>query len=446
MKNGKWSHFAVRVMFFSTREGLTVCATNIQASERFWRTRDGSLTTFSKNGCTRQGGVMITIHCKYDELISVQELKKKFHPENRNQHPQDQIERLAKILKYQGIRRPVSISNQSGKITTGHGRVMSADFMGMETFPVVYQDYEDETMEYADVQADNAIAEWANLDLKGINEDLEKIGPMDLELLGIRDFTVDFAEKLDPGCGEDEVPSDAPTRSMYGDIWQLGDHRVMCGDATNIQQIEELMNGVVPKLVYTDPPYGMNAVSKSGVLSKNYEKDIMGDDNPDVAKDAFQLIYGMYKDAKHVWWGANYYSSVLPDSECWLVWDKNNGQSDQADCELAWANFRSVVRMFTQASEKKDRVHPTQKPVSLIEWIFRRFKYESQTVLDVFGGSGSTLIACEKTGRKCYMSELDPKYVDVILRRWEKYAKKEAELILRTEENDQEEVSEKSDS
>ena len=118
---------------------------------------------------------MIAIHCKYDEMISVQELKKKFHPENRNQHPQEQIERLAKILQYQGVRRPVTISNQSGRITTGHGRTMSADFLGMEEFPVVYQDYEDETMEYADVQADNAIAEWASLDLKGINADLEKM-------------------------------------------------------------------------------------------------------------------------------------------------------------------------------------------------------------------------------------------------------------------------------
>lgn len=111
----------------------------------------------------------------------------------------------------------------------------------------------------------------------------------------------------------------------------------------------------------------------------------------------------------------------MPSAECWIVWDKNNGASDQTDCELAWTNFRSVVRQFTLASEKTNRVHPTQKPVKLIAEILNKFDKDKQfdVVVDLFGGSGSTLIACEQLDRICYMMELDPKYCDVIIKRWE---------------------------
>ena len=165
----------------------------------------------------------------------------------------------------------------------------------------------------------------------------------------------------------------------------------------------------------------MNAVSKSGVLSKNYKTDIMGDDDNSVAISSFLLAKELYANTNQIWWGANYYTECLPSSECWIVWDKNNGASDQTDCELAWANFRSVVRQFTMASEKKNRVHPTQKPVKLFAEIVRKFDKNNnfKTVLDLFGGSGSTLIACEQMDRTCFTMELDPKYCDVIIKRWE---------------------------
>jgi 16S rRNA G966 N2-methylase RsmD len=359
----------------------------------------------------------------------------KLNKENTNKHPKEQIERLAKIIEYQGWRNPLIVWEEKGILAAGEGRYLAAKKLKLKQVPVSFQSFDSEDQFRAFVTSDNAIAAWAELDLSLINTQLAEFGPeFDIDLLGIENFEIDVADKYEDKDG-DAVPENVETRCKPGDLWLLGEHRLLCGDSTNIQHVELLMNGVIPDIIYTDPPYGMNAVSKSGVLSKNYKKDIIGDDNTDAAKDAFRLIYGMWPDSKHVWWGANYYSSVLPDSECWMVWDKNNGESDQTDCELAWANFRSVVRMFTQSSEKINRVHPTQKPVSLIEWVFRRFKYKGNTMFDAFGGSGSTLIACEKTNRKCFMMELDPHYCDVILKRWEDFTGKEATLCQADQES-----------
>jgi DNA modification methylase len=350
------------------------------------------------------------------------------NPKNNNKHPKEQLERLAKIIQHQGFRRPVTVSKRSGFIVVGHARVEVAKTLGMAKVPVIYQHYDSEADEYADLTADNALQEWSEIDLSQINLDILDLGPFDVELLGLKDFEVEPLDKLDPQTDEDAVPEVEHPITRRGDVWLLGNHRLLCGDSTNPDDVNVLMGMEYPDLIHTDPPYGMNAVTKSGVLSKNYKTDIIGDDNPDVAKDAFTLIYSMYPDAKQIWWGANYYSSALPDSECWLVWDKNNGGSDQTDCELAWANFRSVVRQFTQASEKSNRVHPTQKPVSLTEWIIKRFKLTSSLIADFFGGSGSTLIAAEKNGITSRIMEFDPMFCDVIIKRWEEYTGKTATL------------------
>ena len=231
----------------------------------------------------------------------------------------------------------------------------------------------------------------------------------------------------------DVVTEDVPKRAKKGDIWQLRKHRLMCGDSSKEEDVQKLMDGQVADMVFTDPPYGMSAVSKSGVLSKTYKTDIMNDDTNEVAIKCFNLCQKIFNDAKQVWWGANYYTECLPSSECWIVWDKNNGASDQTDCELAWSNFRSVVRQFTLASEKRNRVHPTQKPVKLITSILAKFEKQNKfiNIVDLFGGSGSTLIACEQLDRKCYMMELDEHYVDVILYRLETLTRQEAQLIYR---------------
>lgn len=353
---------------------------------------------------------------------------------NARTHDDNQVTQIASSIKEFGFTNPILIDNENG-IIAGHGRLMAAKKLNLLEVPTIRLEHLSDAQRKAYILADNKLAlnaGWDNELLKLEFDELKELN-FDLDLTG---FSAEEIQSLSPVqltdglTDEDAVPEvpDEPVTKL-GDVYQLGNHRLMCGDSTSIDDVDKLMVGVYPDLIHTDPPYGMNAVSKSAVLKANYGTDIMGDDNPDVAKDAFNLIYGLYPDAKQIWWGANYYCSVLPDSECWLVWDKNNGQSDQTDCELAWANFRSVVRQFTQASEKINRVHPTQKPVSLMEWIIKRFNLSSKTIADFFGGSGSTLIAAEKNGLNSFVMEFDPKFCDVIIKRWEEFTGKKAVLL-----------------
>ena len=351
---------------------------------------------------------------------------------NSRTHSDEQVSKIAASIKEFGFLNPVITDGDNG-IVAGHGRVMAAQRIGMEYVPTVEASHLTDAQKRAYVIADNRLAldaGWDDEMLRVEFADLEADG-FDLELTG---FTLDEIDALEPdfepeeGLTDEDATPEAPEQpvTVEGDVWVMGDHRLMCGDSTSVDAVERLMDGAVADLVHTDPPYGMNAVSKSSVLKENYGVDIMGDDDSQIAKNAFVLAQSMFPKSNQIWWGANYYCSALPDSECWLVWDKNNGQSDQTDCELAWANFRSVVRQFTMASEKTNRVHPTQKPVALMEWIIKRFRLSAKVLLDLFGGSGSSLIAAEKHGIECRLMELDPKYCDVIIKRWQDFTGQQA--------------------
>lgn len=366
------------------------------------------------------------------EFVSVKDLKP--NPKNRNKHPKDQIERLAKIISEQGFRRPIIVSNQSGLVVVGHGRLMAAKKLKLETVPVIYQDYATPELEYADQVADNAIALWAELDFSGINSDVPDLGPdFDIDLLGIKNFEIDVSDK-EPGCDEDEVPEKVEPKSKLGDIYQLGNHRLMCGDSTSIDAVEKLMNGEKADMVFTDPPYGINYDAKDLNLktSSNFGK-IKNDDG------SLDLDF-MFSDLVpiKIIWGANCFPKKLPHRGRWICWYKRGDGAENAigsPMELAWVDidhgydrhYKIVHGGFVNSDGGK-RVHPTQKPILLAQKCFEDFKAE-KNILDYFGGSGSTLIACEKTNRKCYMMELDPHYIDVIVARWEKYTGKKAELI-----------------
>lgn len=339
-------------------------------------------------------------------------------PRNTKKHPQSQINNVAKSIERFGFVQPL-VLDENNEIIIGHCRLSASKKLGMKEVPCVYV----ENLTEEDVRAlrilDNKLNE-SDWDLDLLEEELQDIDLGDFEDLdfGIEEETenIEIVEDEAPEVDEENEPI-----AKLGDIWQLGRHRLMCGDSTDKATVERLMNGNKADMVFTDPPYGMNAVSKSGVLSERYKTDIMNDDSNEVAIEAFLLCKKMFADAKQIWWGANYYTECLPSAECWIVWDKNNGASDQTDCELAWSNFRSVVRQFTLASEKTNRVHPTQKPIKLIQMILDKFDKDKSfnVIIDLFGGSGSTLIACEQLNRTCYMMELDPKYCDVIIKRWE---------------------------
>jgi DNA modification methylase len=352
---------------------------------------------------------------------------------NSRTHDDAQVAQIAASIREFGFTNPVLIDEANG-IIAGHGRVMAARKLKLAEVPCIRLSHLSDAQKRAYIIADNKLAlnaGWDEAMLKLELADLKALD-FDLDLTGFNTAEIDalLAKKGTEGLTDPDDTPEPPVEPVtrLGDVWVCGQHRVMCGSATVETDIAVLMQGASPDLIHTDPPYGMNAVTKSSVLRERYKTDIKGDDNADTAKDAFRLIYGMYPDAKHIWWGANYYCSALPDSECWLVWDKNNGNSDQTDCELAWANFRSVVRQFTQASEKTNRVHPTQKPVALMEWIIKRFKISATSIADFFGGSGSTLIAAEKNQISGYIMELDPRFVDVIVKRWEDFTGQKAVL------------------
>lgn len=385
----------------------------------------------------------------YDKLLPLSSLKpNKFQ---RNKHPKEQIERLAKIMREHGVRHPIHISTRSKQVCFGHGRWEAAELNGWAKYPVVYQDFKSAKEEFACVQSDNAIAGWAELDQDTLKTDLKDFANLDIELLGIKDFSI--SEISEGKCDEDEVPEQVDTRCKLGDVWTLGRHRLMCGDSTSIDAVDALMVGEKADMVFTDPPYGIDVVQSNSVggggptkfgtdgaskivAAKTYRK-IEGDENTNAAKDFYNMCVG-YGFEKIVLFGGNYFTDFLPPSRCWLVWDKEmTGNFSQA--EMAWTSLTvGGVRVFkflwnglSREGNRKDelvgRVHPTQKPVGLFAQIFERIECES--IFDGFGGSGSTLIACEKTSRRCFMMELDPHYCDVILARWEAYTGKKAKLI-----------------
>jgi DNA modification methylase len=370
------------------------------------------------------------------------------YAKNARVHDDAQIAQLAGSIKEFGFNNPILIDKDNG-IIAGHGRVMAARKLGLKEVPTILLDHLNETQRKAYILADNRIAinsSWDNemlsLELMDIKDDVS------LAMLG---FSVDELDALlnptqltDGLTDEDAVP-DVPEepKTKLGDIYQLGNHRLMCGDSTSIDAVEKLVNNAKIDLCYTDPPYGINEKgdrSKRTGAAEGTKYIDFQDDTIDYAVEAYQIVEGVLQVPRQVWWGANYYCHALPQSNNWFVWDKRveEKQKDtQSDCELAWIKSKwSSVRIFRHLwkgmmkdSERgQHRVHPTQKPVALAEWSFDYFK-EVNTVLDLFGGSGSTLMACEKTNRLCYMMEFEPHYCDVIIKRWEDFTGKKAVLL-----------------
>ena len=364
---------------------------------------------------------------------------------NSRTHSDEQINQIISSIKEFGFTNPILLEEENG-IIAGHGRLIAVRKMGWTEVPCVTIKGLTKTQIKALNIADNQIALNAGWDLdklklevKGLNEE-----DFNLDILGFNKNQIDdfLFEEVIGLTDEEETPEidESKVKSKLGDIFILGDHRLMCGDSTKIDDTDKLINKQSMDLVFTDPPYGINEKgdrsNRGGLTQGNKLKDFK-DDTIQYAVDAYNICEGVYKIPRQVWWGANYYCHHLPLSNNWFVWDKRveEKQKDtQSDCELAWVKskwssiriFRHLWKGMMKDSERgQRRVHPTQKPIALAEWGFDYFK-EFDNVLDLFGGSGSTLIACEKKNKKCFMMEFEPLYVDTIIQRWQNFTGKEA--------------------
>lgn len=378
---------------------------------------------------------------------------------NSRTHSDAQVAQIAASIKEFGFTNPVLI-DETGSIIAGHGRVMAARKLAITDVPSIRLTHLTEAQKKAYVIADNKLALNAGWDDEMLAVELTDLKDMgfDLDLTG---FSTDEIEALLAPVGtegltdEDAVPEvpEAPV-TVLGDVWLLGKHRVMCGDSTSIDAVEKLMDGQKADMVFTDPPYGISIVSGGGKVGgggafggkKNEKKDksnviqasnfapVAGDNSIDVAVEAIQVIATLGAKVEIIW-GGNYYANSLPNSSCWLVWDKQN-TGNFADCELAWTNQTTAVRKFehmwngmVKASENgQKRVHPTQKPVALAAWCIEQYGGDCEKVLDLFGGSGFTLIACEQKKKTGYIMELSASYVDIIVQRWQEFTGQTATL------------------
>jgi DNA modification methylase len=249
-------------------------------------------------------------------------------------------------------------------------------------------------------------------------------------------------EVLDAEEDDFDVPEGGiETDIVLGDLFEIGEHRLLCGDSTDSDSVAKLMNGEKADMVFTDPPYGISIVqgSKVGVnkgfgsvgggkivKAKNYS-EIIGDDTTKTAKEFYQTCISLGIE-NFIIWGGNYFTDFLPPSMCWIIWNKEN-TGNFADVEMAWTSFNKGAKLYkwlwngmsrkgTRDIEGITRVHPTQKPVGLFNDIFKDFDFKN--CFDGFGGSGSTMVACHQVKKKCFMIEMSPKYCQVIVDRMRK--------------------------
>jgi DNA modification methylase len=364
---------------------------------------------------------------------------------NARTHSDAQVAQIAASIREFGWTNPILIDGQNGVIA-GHGRLAAARKLGMDKIPCIEIKNLTETQIKALVLADNKLALNAGWDTEMLSLELEELEleGFDLNLTGFDpDEINDLKPKVvNPGLtDEDDVPPipEEPKTKM-GDIYQLGNHRLMCGDSTSIDAVDKLMDGQKADMVFTDPPYNI-AMQRSATIKND---NLSPEDFEALLSGAFLCASLHAKDNApwFVWIGWRAWSNcehILSNYKtirnC-IVWAKPSiglgqpGYRYQHEIGLFCGEIddRSASDLWT-FSRDNSGLHPTMKPVELVENGFKTAGKQGDVVIDLFGGSGSTLIACEKTKRTARLMELDPKYCDVIVKRWEDFTGKKAELI-----------------
>ena len=363
---------------------------------------------------------------------------------NSRTHSDAQVAKIAASIREFGFLNPIIVDGDSG-IIAGHGRLMAAHKLGLDEVPTVQAAHLTEAQKRAYVIADNRLALDAGWDIDMLKVELADLDGMDFDL-SLTGFDTDelanFLAEPAEGLTDDDAVPDVPAVpvTVEGDVWLLGRHRLMCGDSTSIDAVERLMDGSKADLLFTDPPYGYkyesNHQKRHAMLLND---DVMLDFMPAAFAVMFEnsaaYICGSYQSISR--W-IDYVSQHLSYKNL-IVWKKNNWS--MGDLKGAFAGQHELI-VFAHKGRVEligrrdpdvwsfDRVppeiHPTQKPIEMIEYALSKVK--SGCVLDLFGGSGSTLIACEKTNRDCRMMELDTKYCDVIIARWQDFTGQTATL------------------
>ena len=373
---------------------------------------------------------MNIIYKKIDEVI----------PYEKNPRKNDEaVKYVAESIKEFGFKVPIIIDSNN-IIIAGHTRLKASKKLGYKEVPCIIADDLTPEQIKAFRLADNKVGEMAEWDLDLLNEELEDIIDINMEDFGF-DLNLDFEDKeVEEDDFEVEVPEEPVAK--LGDIWQLGNHRLMCGDSTDKEAVEKLMDGKKADMVFTDPPYGVDYDgihndSREGleslldkVFSLYKEFSIEGASvycfHSDKCADIFNNIF-----RKHC-----HFSSMIIWKKQSLVLSQTDYQSIHEPCMYGW--FDNGVHKFYgdrkqtsvwEYERKSIEGHTTPKPIGFISKALQNSSLNNNLIIDLFGGSGSTLIACEQLNRKCYMMELDPKYCDVIIKRWETLTGEKAVLL-----------------
>ena len=385
------------------------------------------------------------------EDVEIEKLKP--YKNNARTHSDEQIEKIAKSMKEFGFINPVLVDGDLNVIA-GHGRILGAKKLGMKEVPCLFIEDLTEEQKRAYIIADNRLAEDAGWDKELLKIELEDLKNMnfDITLTGFEledfDFSMEETEVIEDEF--DETVPEEPT-SKKGEIYKLGKHFLMCGDSTDINDVEKLMNGVKADMLLTDPPYNVDYEGGTGLTIQN---DNMDDEtfreflrvsffNANSVMKEGAVFYIWHADSEGYNFRGACHDIGWKVRQC-LIWCKNTlvmGRQDyhwkhepclygwKEGASHLWASDRkqTTVLEFDRPSVSKE--HPTMKPVGLFDYLIKNNTNKDDIVLDLFAGSGTSIIACEQNGRIAYSMELDPKYVDVIISRWEKLTGQQAERI-----------------
>lgn len=381
----------------------------------------------------------------------------KRYEKNARTHSKDQVQQIVRSIGEYGFTNPILI-DENHQIIAGHGRLEAALQIGLEKVPCVMLTGLTEAQKRALVLADNQLALNAGWDKALLTAELSflKENNYDISLIGFPDVHLTRLFPVQAKAGEDDIPAEAPPTSVRGDMWLLGRHRIRCGDSTDADDVKALLGDLKPHLMVTDPPYGVEYDPqwrvKAGRNKDTARSGVVKNDNRADWREAWALFPG---NIAYVWHGALHAAVVQESLEvcgyavrAQIIWDKGKmvfGRGDyhwqHEPCLYAvkgtgnWTGDRSQTTVWhidnlnaahSQKAENSRTNHSTQKPVECMRRPIINNSSEGQCVYDPFSGSGSTLIAAETTGRACLGMELDPVYVDIIVRRWEAFTGKMA--------------------